>query len=67
MQLRLFLTNCERYHWQIKHAIFYSTVSLTPVLSQLQPDDTERVIAYGNCSLNDREKNDCITRLDMLA
>ncbi|KAK3703410.1 hypothetical protein QZH41_003909 [Actinostola sp. cb2023] len=37
------------------------------VLSQLQPDGTERVIAYGSRSLNDHEKNYCTTRLEMLA
>ena len=37
------------------------------VLSQLQPDGTERVIAYGSRSLNEHEKNYCTTRLEMLA
>ena len=37
------------------------------VLSQLQPDGTERVIAYGSRSLNEHEKNYCATRLEMLA
>ena len=37
------------------------------VLSRLQRNDTERVIAYGSCSLNEQEKNYCRTRLEMLA
>ena len=37
------------------------------VLSQLQPDGAERVIAYGSRSLNDHEKNYSTTRLEMLA
>ena len=37
------------------------------VLSRLQPNDTERVIAYGIRSLNEQEKNYCVTRLEMLA
>ena len=37
------------------------------VLSQLQPDGTECVIAYGSRSLNEHEKNYCATRLEMLA
>ncbi len=37
------------------------------VLSQLQPDGAERVIAYGNRSQNEHEKNYCATRLEMLA
>ena len=37
------------------------------VLSQLQPDGTERVIAYGSSSLNEHEKNYCATQLEMLA
>lgn len=37
------------------------------VLSQLQPDGTERVIAYGSRSLNEHERNYCTTRLEMLA
>ena len=36
------------------------------VLSRLQPNDTERVIAYGSHSLNEQEKNYCGTRLEML-
>ena len=37
------------------------------VLSRLQPNDTERLIAYGIPSLNEQEKNYCVTRLEMLA
>ena len=37
------------------------------LLFQQQPDGTERVIAYGSCSLNGHEKNYCTTRLEMLA
>ena len=37
------------------------------VLSQQQPDGTERVIAYGSRSLNDPEKNYYTTRFEMLA
>ena len=37
------------------------------VLSRLQLNDTERVIAYGSRSLNEQEKNYCGTRLEMLA
>ena len=37
------------------------------VLSRLQLNDTERVIAYGSCSLNDQEKSHWGTRLEMLA
>ena len=37
------------------------------VLSRLQRNDTERVIAYGSRSLNEQEKNYCGTRLEMLA
>ena len=37
------------------------------VLSRLQLNDTERVIAYGSRSLNEEEKNYCCTRLEMLA
>ena len=37
------------------------------VLYRLQPNDTERVIAYGSRSLNEQEKNYCGTRLEMLA
>ena len=36
------------------------------VLSQLQADGTERVIAYGSRSLNEHEKSYCTTRLEML-
>ena len=37
------------------------------VLSQVQADGTERVVAYGSHSLNDHERNYCTTRLEMLA
>ena len=37
------------------------------VLSQQQPDGTERVIAYGSRSLNEHERNYCTTRLEMHA
>ena len=37
------------------------------VLSRLQRNDTDRVIAYGSRSLNEQEKNYCRTRLEMLA
>ena len=37
------------------------------VLSQEQPDGSERVIAYGSRSLHASEKNYCATRLEMLA
>ena len=37
------------------------------VLSQLQPNGTEHVVAYGSRSLNEHEKNYCATRLEMLA
>ena len=37
------------------------------VLSRLQLNDTERVIAYGSRSLNEQEKNYCGTRSEMLA
>ena len=37
------------------------------VLSQVQADGTERVVAYGSRSLNDHERNYCTTRLEMLA
>ena len=37
------------------------------VLSRLQLNDTELVIAYGSRSLNEQEKNYCGTRLEMLA
>ena len=37
------------------------------VLSQLQEDGTEKVIAYGSRSLQPNEKNYCATRLEMLA
>ena len=37
------------------------------VLSRLQLNDTERVIAYVSRSLNEQEKNYCGTRLEMLA
>ena len=36
------------------------------VLSRLQLNDTELVIAYGSRSLNEQEKNYCGTRLEML-
>ena len=42
-------------------------LSIGAVFSQLQPDGTERVIAYGSRSLNEHEKNYCATRLQMLA
>ena len=41
--------------------------SIGAVLSRLQLNDTERVIAYGSRSLNEQEKNYCSTRLEMLA
>ena len=37
------------------------------MLSQIQADDTERVVAYGSRSLQPPEKNYCTTRLEMLA
>ena len=37
------------------------------VLSRLQLNDTELVIAYGSRSLNEQEKNSCGTRFEMLA
>ena len=37
------------------------------VLSRLQRNDTERVIAYGSRSLNEQEKNFCGTALEMLS
>ena len=37
------------------------------VLSQLQPNGTEHVVAYGSRSLNEHEKNYCVTRLEILA
>jgi len=37
------------------------------ILSQVQQDGTERVIAYGSRSLQPNEKNYCATRLEMLA
>ena len=37
------------------------------VLSQLQPNGTEHVVAYGSRSLNEHEKNYCATRLEILA
>ena len=37
------------------------------VLSQLQPDGTKRVIAYGSRSFNEHQKNYYATRLGMLA
>ena len=37
------------------------------VLSQVQSDGTERVVAYGSRSLNEHERNYCTTRLEMLA
>ena len=37
------------------------------VVSQLQPNGTERVIAYGSRSLNDHKKNYCTTRFEILA
>lgn len=37
------------------------------VLSQVQEDGSERVIAYGSRSLQTRERNYCATRLEMLA
>ena len=42
-------------------------VGIGAVLSQLQPDGTESVIAYGSRSLNEHEKSYCATRLEMLA
>ena len=41
-------------------------VGIGAVLSQLQPDGTESVIAYGSCSFNEHEKSYCATRLEML-
>ena len=37
------------------------------MLSQIQADGTERVVAYGSRSLQPPEKNYCTTRLEMLA
>ena len=37
------------------------------VLSQVQADGTERVVACGSRSLNDHERNYCTTRLEILA
>ncbi|KAK3705557.1 hypothetical protein QZH41_000242 [Actinostola sp. cb2023] len=37
------------------------------VLSQVQADGSERVVAYGSRSLQPAEKNYCVTRLEMLA
>ena len=37
------------------------------VLSRMQRNDTERVIANGSRSLNEQEKNSCGTRVEMLA
>lgn len=42
-------------------------VGIGAVLSQLQPDGTESVIAFGSRSLNEHEKSYCATRLEMLA
>ena len=37
------------------------------MLSQVQPNGTKRVVAYGSRSLNDHERNYCTTRLEILA
>ena len=41
--------------------------SIGAVLSQKQPDGTERVLAYGSRALHCHERNNCATRLEMLA
>ena len=51
------------------HTIRYASqhLGIGTVLSQLQSDGTERVIAYGSRSLDGHEKNYCTTRWKMLA
>ncbi|PAA55822.1 hypothetical protein BOX15_Mlig019225g1 [Macrostomum lignano] len=44
-----------------------SKMGIGAVLSQVQPDGAERVIAYGSKTLNQAERNYCTTRLELLA
>ena len=44
-----------------------SDTSIGAVLSQLDPEGQERVIAYGGRALNKNERNYCTTRKEMLA
>ena len=52
---------------ELKHRLTIALDASQPlgigaVLSRLQRNDTERVIAYGSRSLNEQEKNYCGTR-----
>ena len=51
----------------VLHTDASQPLGIGAVLSRLQRNDTERVIAYGSRSLNEQEKNYCRTRLEMLA
>lgn len=44
-----------------------SSVGIGAVLSQVQPDGTERVIAFGSRTLSSAERNYCTTRVELLA
>ncbi|PAA81942.1 hypothetical protein BOX15_Mlig034239g2, partial [Macrostomum lignano] len=44
-----------------------SSVGIGGVLSQLQPDGSEKVIAYGSRTLSSAERNYCTTRVELLA
>ena len=44
-----------------------SDTRIGAVLSQLQPDGTERVVAYANRSLSRQEQHYCVTRCELLA
>ncbi|PAA93801.1 hypothetical protein BOX15_Mlig033712g1 [Macrostomum lignano] len=44
-----------------------SSVGIGGVLSQLQPDGSEKVIAYGSRTLSSAERNNCTTRVELLA
>jgi hypothetical protein len=44
-----------------------SDVSIACVLSQMYPDGSERVVSYCSTKLDDRQRNYCVTRRELLA